>query len=154
MLFIKNKKAMSPLLITIFLAALAVSLGAMVVSWGSSFQEGESASCQNVGISIQVAEGREMLCVDENTGRIKLMITNTGDTSLKKIIHRQISKDFEVEDKVLPNSNLATGQMLNTELLLSPGRPRIELVPVIEVLNEEILCTNKAIIRETLAVCE
>lgn len=154
MLFKKNKKAMSPLLVTIFLAALAVSLGAMVVSWGSSFQDGESASCGKVEIAIQVAEGREMICIDEQTGSIKLMIVNSGDAALKKILHRQIGSDFEVEDRALPNSNLASGQVLNTQILLTPGRPRMELVPVIEVLNEEIMCSNKAIIRETISLCE
>lgn len=154
MFFIKNKKGMSPLLVTIFLTALAVSLGAMVVSWGSNNDQGrDSSSCDDVSISPQIVSGNEMLCFNESSGKLKIMIINDGNVPLEGIMHRQINSDFAVNEKMIPTSKLAVGQVMNTEILLNSGKIRAELIPVITVLNENILCSGKAIIRENISSC-
>ena len=154
-MFLKfNKKAMSPLLVTIFLAALAVSLGAMIVSWGSNAMERDSSSCDDVRISIQVAESKELLCFNETSGSLKLVVSNSGDVPIEGIVHRQIGSDFETVDDVIPNSDMGVGQILSTNLLLRPGKARAELIPYINVLNENILCNSKAIVRENIEVCK
>ncbi len=154
MFFGFNKKAMSPLLVTIFLTALAVSLVAMILSWGSNASHRDSSTCDDVGISVQVADGKELICFDESSGRLRVVVSNSGDVSIEGIIHRQIGSDFEFSDDVVPNSDLAVGQILSENLLLRPGKARVELIPFISVLGENVLCSSKAVVRENVVVCD
>ena len=152
---IKGKKGMSPLLVTIFLAALAVSLGAMIMSWGTgTAEQRDSSTCDDVSISPQVMDGEEMICFDETEGGLKIVITNDGDIALGGIVNRYISSDFEVQDNIIPNSDLSRGNILSTTIRINPGKVRVNLIPMIEVLNEQVLCTSKAITRENIAKCD
>ena len=144
---------MSPLLVTIFLVAFAVALGAMVMSWGSDSERRDSSSCDDIRIAPQVLLGEEMLCFNEDSGRLKIVISNSGKVPLNSIVNRQISSDFRVEDILIPNSGLGVGQILSTEIDIMPGRIRAELIPVIIVLNEKVLCSGKSLIRENIPLC-
>ncbi len=149
-----GRKGMSPLLVTIFLVAFAVALGAMVMSWGSNNSQGrESSTCDSVSISPQLLSGDELICFDESVGKLKVVLLNDGDVELSGVIHRQISEDYAIKDEVISKSSLKEGQVLSTELILSPGRVRLELIPVISVLGDEVLCSGKSLIREDIAKC-
>ncbi|MFP4567860.1 MAG: hypothetical protein ACLFN8_02865 [Candidatus Woesearchaeota archaeon] len=153
-LLVLNKRGMSPLLVTIFLVAFAVALGAMVMSWGSSSsQSRDSSSCSDVSISPQVLLGSELICFNETAGKIKIVLSNSGDVEISSIINRQVGSDFSVEDSSISGSALRPGQVLNTELLLRPGRVRVELIPEISVLNDKVLCPSKALVREEIPKC-
>jgi hypothetical protein len=144
---------MSPLLVTIFLVAFAVALGAMVMSWGSNAGTRDSSSCKDVEISPQVVSGSELICYDASGGKVKVVISNTGGVALDAVINRQVSSDFSINDISIPASSLGIGQVLSTDLFLVPGPMRIELIPAISVLNERVICTSKALIREDISPC-
>lgn len=152
--FFMDKRGMSPLLVTIFLVAFAVALGAMVMSWGSDSERRDSSTCDDVSIAPQVFLSEEMICFNEQSGKLKVVISNTGRISLAGISHRQIGSDFKVSDTIIPSSDLGTGQVLSTELLINPGRVRVELIPVIVVLNEKVYCSGKSLVRENIPVCQ
>ena len=144
---------MSPLLVTIFLVAFAVALGAMVMSWGSSAGARDSSSCKEVEISPQMVSGSELVCFDASAGKVKVVIANTGSLALEAVVNRQVNTDFSINDISIPASSLGVGQVLSTDLFLVPGPARIELIPAISVLNERVLCTSKALIREDIPPC-
>jgi FlaG/FlaF family flagellin (archaellin) len=152
--FFLDKRGMSPLLVTIFLVAFAVALGAMVMSWGSNTERRDSSTCDDVSISPQVFLGEEMICFNEQSGKLKIVISNTGKVSLGGVAHRQIGSDFKVVDNVISGSDLGAGQVLSTELVINPGRVRVELIPVIVVLNERVFCSGKSLVRENIPVCK
>jgi len=150
--FFFGKKAMSPLLVTIFLVAFAVALGAMVVSWGSD--DGKvSSTCDDVSISPQVFFGGELICYNESSGFLKVVLVNNGEVPIESVVHRQIGSDFNVVDTVLVRSGLGVGEVFSSELLLSPGRVQVELIPSIVVLNDRVLCTDKSVLRTNISVC-
>lgn len=156
MMFILNKwgrKGMSPLLVTIFLVAFAVALGAVVMSWGSNGGSRESSTCDSVSISPQMLLGDELICYNESAGKLKVVVINSGSVDLNSIINRQVNSNYDIKDDVIANSALREGQVLSTELLLSPGRVRLELIPTISVLGDEVLCTGKSLIREDIDEC-
>ena len=150
---LRSKKAASPLLVTIFLVALAVALGAMITSWGSTGTTRDSATCDDVKISPQIFMGDELFCYNETTGKVRFAIINDGDVSLSGVISRTVDPNKGVQDKMIPDSNLRRGEVLSTEVEIQQGRVRIELIPVIDVLRERLLCSGKAIIRENINKC-
>lgn len=148
-----GRKGMSPLLVTIFLVAFAVALGAMVMSWGSGGEGRDSSTCDSVSISPQMLGGDELICYNRSAGRLKVVVINSGDVDLQGVVNRQIDSDYDAKDEVISNSDLREGQVLSTELVLSPGRVRVELIPVISVLGDEVLCSDKSLIRENIDEC-
>lgn len=148
-----NKRGVSPLIMTIFLVALAVALGAMIMSWGSGSGSRSSSGCESVGFSAQVIGGSELICFNETSGMLKIVVVNSGSVGFDAIVHREVGSDFNVVDSILSRSDLGVGQVLSTELLIRPGRVRVELIPAINVLNERVLCTGKSLVREDISRC-
>jgi hypothetical protein len=68
---------MSPLLLTIILIAFAVALGAMVMSWGSN-KLYDLRILRKVDLTVQQAFGKDLICFNEATGKLKVVIKNTG----------------------------------------------------------------------------
>ncbi|MGV8169306.1 MAG: hypothetical protein ACP5N3_04590 [Candidatus Nanoarchaeia archaeon] len=149
-----NKKGMSPLLMTIILIALAVALGAMIMSWGSNKTSGDKGSCEDVNLVVQQAFNTDLVCFNQETSKLKMVVKNSGKTSIKSLIYRRINPDMSIRDTVLPASEMTPGKIYEAEIPYIPGaKVHIEIIPQLMVENELILCDKNAIIKENVPDC-
>ena len=70
------KRAVSPLIATILLIALTVSIGAMIIGWGRQYVQ-QQTGCLGIALSITDAE------VDTSNKKLTLWIQNTGSQNVK-----------------------------------------------------------------------
>ena len=151
---IKGKKGMSPLIVTILLVALAVSLGAMIMSWGSSELSTNQKGCEQTKIEPQQAFGQNLICYDQNNKKLKLLLKNTGTNALTGIQIKQINPDLTINEMRLPKSNIIPGASYEYILdFIKPEKTYIEIIPEIDFLGEKIMCVNNAIIIDNLGNC-
>lgn len=76
-----NKSGVSPLISTIILLVFATGLGAIVMSWGSSYAQVEiKESCSKTSISIVEIKSRPKACISQ--GSVYYTIQNTGETNI------------------------------------------------------------------------
>jgi flagellin-like protein len=149
-----NKKGMSPLILTIILIAFAVALGAMVMSWGSNKLYAPKESCEKIELTVQQAFGKDLICFNEATGKLKIVIKNTGQGGANGIIYRKINTDLTTRDIVLPSSALEPGKIYEAEIPHQQNeKVHIEIIPQITNEGAETLCIDKAIIRENIPSC-
>jgi len=149
-----NKKAMSPLLLTIILIAFAVALGAMIMSWGSSKVQIQNGSCDSVNLVVQKAFDSDLICYNVNTGKLKIVVKNAGKQKILEVVYRKINPDLSIRDIALPYSEIEPGRAYEAEIPYQPGgKVHIELIPKINVEDVPTLCDDKAIIKETIPPC-
>lgn len=149
-----NKKGISPLLLTIILIALAVALGAMIMSWGASKASGNKESCDKIELTVQRAFDTDLVCFNADTGKLKIVIKNVGKDPVNTLIYRRINPDMSIRDTPLPSSEMTSGRIYEAEIPYQPGsKVHIELIPQILIENTPTLCDQKAIIRENVPPC-
>jgi hypothetical protein len=150
-----NKKGMSPLLLTIILIAFAVALGAMIMSWGSNKVYAQESSCENVELVVQQAFNNDLICFNEETGKLKIVVKNSGKQGIDSIIYRKISPDLTTRDITLPSSAVGPGRIYDAEVPFQQAdKIHIELIPQLNISSVATLCDNKAIVREKVPVCK
>jgi hypothetical protein len=146
---------MSPLLLTIVLIAFAVALGAMIMSWGSSKVGPQKSSCDRVDLVVQKAFDNDLICFNEQTGKLKIVVKNVGEEKLKSLIYRKINPDLSVRDITLPSSEMEPGRIYEAEIpIVEKGKVHIEIIPQILIDTTPTLCDDKAIIKENLQSCK
>ena len=149
-----GKKGMSPLIITILLIALAVALGVMIMSWSSKGVQPTEVSCDAVSLEIQKAFGAEMLCFNEEESKLRLIVRNSGTNTIDSLTYRRITPDFKTKDNKLPNSYLGPGKIYESEIgFQNLEKIHIEIVPSVVVEGSEVLCTEQAIVRDSVPSC-
>lgn len=145
---------MSPLIVTILLIALAVALGTMIMNWSSDVAGAKVVSCEDIDLQIQQAFGKELLCFNENTGKIKLVVKNEGKSPADFIVYRQINANLDTKDIKMPDSYLGTGKIYDVNIaFMMSDKIHIEFIPGIMKSGQEVICTNKSIVTETLESC-
>jgi len=149
-----GKKGMSPLIVTILLIAFAVALGTMIMNWSSDVASGAQVSCEEVELQIQKAFEKEILCYNENQGKMRFVVKNVGSSPLDFMIYRRISANLKTNDIKMPDSYLGPGKIYEADIVFEmTDRLHIEFIPGIMRGGQEVLCTDKTIIRETLPIC-
>jgi hypothetical protein len=151
-----NKKGMSPLLLTILLIGLAVGLGAVIITWSSDQAYSPKESCEKITLTVQKAFDKDLICFNEATGKLKLVVKNDGQGNINSILYRKINLDLTTRDVILPTSALKPGQIYQAEVPhVQNERVHIEIIPQIKNEEEttETLCINKAIIKEDIPAC-
>lgn len=149
-----NKKGMSPLIVTILLIAFAVALGTMIMNWSSETVIATPISCETTNLAFQVAFDEEALCYNDETQELQLAIKNDGSSSIDFLIYRRVMPDFSVKDVKMPDSYVGSGKLYKADIkFANSDKVHVEFVPGIMVAGQETLCTDKALVRETIRTC-
>ncbi len=114
-----NKKSVSPLIASILLIALTVSIGAMIIGWGRQYVQ-QRTSC--LGYSIQILNAPDS---DPSDNEIVLNIENTGTASLtysdlkNKLRFIQVLDNGEIHPSPWYNSTDATSASVSYYMTLT-----------------------------------
>ena len=142
------KKAITPLISTIFLLVFAVGLGALVMSWGSSETRLASSvgSCPNVEIAVTKINLVEQACMKDNS--LIVTLENNGDEYVKTIRVVALSQDTSVSDEF--DAGISAGEFKRMSYKLNGPTPsKIRLIPIID----KDVCIKKKIELENVRGC-
>lgn len=147
----QNKKAVSPLIATVLLIAFAVSLGAVLLTYLTSFGE-----CSGTEIEIPTVSGEPQVCYNTQTNKLEFTVENTGSESieyLKLALTGALSVENIEVDRTIPRSD--TEKISIDYKLQALGKiQKLKITPVVIEDNEEIVCPNqKAITVEGIPDC-
>ena len=131
-----HKRGMSPLMATILLIAFAVSLGAVIMSYGNThYTDGKQETPLCAGTSLRAYEtgGQINLCYDEEEGIIKFTLVNDGSRDISAV---QMIASFslgKVESYDLADSAVTSGHILSVEAEAGKGElAQVQFVASVE----------------------
>ncbi len=147
----QNKKAVSPLIATVLLIAFAVSLGAVLLTYLTSFGE-----CSGTEIEIPTLNSEPEVCYNTQTSKLEFTVENTGSEDieyLKLALTGALSvENIEVE-RTIPQSD--TEKISVDYKFQALGNiQKVKITPVVIEGDEEIVCpSQKAITVEGIPDC-
>jgi len=158
-----SKKGVSPLVATILLIAFAVALGAVVMSYGSSYYEEtltEAVSvqkediCKGINLQIHKVNNIEQICYTEQ-GIIKFTLINKANMDIEKIRVLVTGGDIYVTE--LDSNYLKAGYPKSEELSYDSSTygeiKQIEFIPVVKEDYSELLCFDNSVLKENIREC-
>lgn len=148
-----DKKGASPLVVTIILIAFAVALGTMIMNLGST-KLNLKPTCDNVELKFEQAFGEDTICYEEDTLKLRVVMTNSGKADIKSLKFRHIKSNFRPTEFPLSDSSLEPGEIYDVEIGYElTTKTHIEFIPVIAGENGDETCADKALIVDSLKAC-
>ncbi|MFC1753049.1 archaellin/type IV pilin N-terminal domain-containing protein [Thermoproteota archaeon] len=166
--FIKNKKAVSPLIATVLLIAFAVALGAVVMNWGRGYVEdtqdfarersdAEVVCTTDIDLNIVSIDLTEQICYNSSDG-------GTNETNVSMILENVASRDINslnirvigTDSKVPFTPTIANGSEEATEIDAGEAKlisflydhddygliSQIAVTPVIKLSGKDVTCSG------------
>ncbi len=147
----QNKKAVSPLIATVLLIAFAVSLGAVLLTYLTSF-----GSCNAVSVEIARLEDEPQVCYNSNTNKLEFMLENSGRQdveSLKLTLTGALNVENVDVMQAVPQSEIEKISLDYKKQYLGILQ-KLKITPVVIEDDEEVVCpTGKSLEIENVPEC-
>jgi flagellin-like protein len=151
MFMFESKKAMSPLIATVFLIAFAVALGVMIMNWTpaeSTISEIYSKNCE--GIKIEVTK---MPCMDHNNNLV-FGVRNVGFQKINSLMIKSKTNDEDSIRNIKGSSLIATEQIEKIiPFSYTEGNIEMRIIPLVLEKEQFIECTKSSIYITSLPKC-
>jgi hypothetical protein len=152
----ENKQGIAPIIATLVLISFAVVIGVVVMNFGRAQVQLESKCAADIGLSFSEIAGEKQICFDNKKDIIKLSVengVNTEVTSLMvNVIGTERAESFNLED-----ANIFKAGVYLTDLgynVAANGEIRqVKIIPLITPFDEEVVCTEQALVAESLRDC-
>ena len=158
-ILIKNKKGISPLIATVLLISFAVSLGAVVMNWGSKIQISEqnvTAQCGNAYIDFFVLpSGKPDICIDGNQILMTVEAMSGKIKDLKIVLNGEkdvISKEKLLEKPIKEGSSARI--TINYQKQKYGNLKAIKIYPIIGNSEKLKTCVENFITMANLSICK
>lgn len=150
-ILLKNKKAVSPLIATILLIAFAVSLGAVLLTYLTSF-----GSCSATSIKIATIEDESQVCYNSNSNKLEFMLENSGRQDVESL-KLTLTGALNVENvdvlQAVPRSETEKVSLDYKKQYLGVLQ-KLKITPVVIEDEEEVICpTDKSLTIENVPEC-
>ncbi|MCX6707647.1 MAG: hypothetical protein NT001_05920 [Candidatus Woesearchaeota archaeon] len=170
-IFIRSRKAVSPLIATVLLIAFAVALGAVVMNWGRSYVEDTQAfakekSSTEIKCSMDIRTEilrigeRAQICYtqdpdDENKGVINFTIQNSGTGRIDGLRVQAIGNASIVSLEINDTFNPAEPkrEYMNYSQKNNGSIMQVRFTPLITVEDKGVWCAQSALKIEGVDSC-
>lgn len=161
------KKGISPLIATMILIVLAVSIGAIVFSWSKGYVKDTTNSVSenfenkfkcdlNPGLRITTLNSSKLICYNETMKAINFTVENGPDMDVKQLFVRVIDIYGNTAAGFIPGTAMpragATRASFNYSDIDIPAQ--VKIIPVLVINGKETVCTKAAVVEEELYPCK
>jgi len=166
----KTKKGVSPLVATILLIGFAIALGAVVMSYGSTYYENKHVGgaatsspieqCSNVILSIYEIAGKKQICYGGtgSDGYINFMLDNQGNVNIEELLITIIGEKGSQEYQLRPF--IGKGQLFDKrdqttkyDFDKNGNIFQMQIRPYIKVEDKLQVCVDRQLTIENIQQC-
>lgn len=152
----KDRSGIAPIVATLLLISFAVAIGIVIMNFGRAQVQLESKCAVDIGLSFSEIGGETQVCIDREKDIIKLSVENGINTEttglMVNVIGTQRAESFELTD-----AEIAKAGVYMTDLgynLAANGEIRqLKVIPLITPFDEEVVCTEQALVSESVPEC-
>ncbi len=156
MIIVFNRKAITPLMITMLLISFAVAVSTGVTRFGEAQLE-EGAECAiETKLTLSTIGGKEQLCYNQAAKKISFTVENGLNIDIGGLIVNAIGTEqadtFELNNAKMGKAGSYVGNLPYDLAANGPVR-QIKISPKISTPDGEAICVEQAIIREQVVNC-
>lgn len=149
-----NRRGITPIMITLLLISFAVAVGVVIMSLGRAQVEDQAQCPIDINLKFAVIGGQEQYCYGNN----QLSFTLENGVNIKveglivNIIGAQKAETFELNDAKLIKAGTYVGN-LRFDSAVGGQIRQVKITPKVVLYDEEQICTEKALILESIKSC-
>ena len=154
------KKGISPLIATLLLISVAVSIGTMIMSFGSAFYEerrllaGPELLCRYMSLELNQINNASQICFNLASGNVEFTVTNRANIEISSFIAWLVGDEIYV---VNITKTIAPGYPLREKVAYDASTygaiKQVQLIPKIKQDGDEVACSNKKLLIEEIRAC-
>lgn len=152
-----NKRGIAPLLATILLIILAAGLGVVVMNFGRAQIESTARCTVATGLQLVELNQEDQLCLNKREDQIFFLAENGPNIPISRLRLRVIGS-AAVMDKELEESSIEKAETLlfyvPYDYSVYGEVKQFRLVPIVNLYNQEVICTEQAIVVENVRECK
>ena len=150
-----NKRGIAPLVATLLLISFAISLGMVIMNFGRAQVELQAQCPIDIGLKIAEIGGKKDICYNSGGKEIKFTLENGVNIGVEglliNVIGTQEAKSSDQPAKIIkggthmgksPYDSSASGEIR-----------QIKIIPKVVLYDEEQICTEKALVVESVGGC-
>ncbi len=152
----KNRQGIAPIVATLLLLTFAITIGIVIMNFGRAQVQLESKCATEIGMSFSEIAGESQVCFNREKDIIEISIENGVSVEVTGLIVNVIgterAESFDLTDAAMGKASVyLTDLGYNVE---ANGEIRqIKVIPKITPFDEEVVCTEQALVAESLAEC-
>lgn len=151
-----DKTGIAPLVATLLLISFAVSLGVVIMNFGRAQVELQAQCPINIGLKLSQIGGKDQLCYDAAKKDISFTLENGVNINVEGLVINVIgsneAKSSELTDAKIIKAGTYFGHM-NYDESVSGTIRQVKIIPQVNLYDEVQICTEKALITESVSVC-
>ncbi|MBS3102290.1 hypothetical protein J4458_02485 [Candidatus Woesearchaeota archaeon] len=155
-----HKKGMSPLIATLLLISVAVSIGTTIMSFGSAFYEerrmltGAELSCRYLELELNEINKIPQFCFDKASANVDFTVTNKANIDIESLVVWLVGNEVYVVNVTEP---IAAGYPLRKKIVYDPNvygaLKQAQLIPKIKQEEGQAACSSKKLVIESIREC-
>ncbi len=151
-----DKRAITPLMITMLLVSFAVAVGSGVMKFGRAQVEERAECAIEIKMNLASISGQEQLCYNAAAKRLSFTAENginiNIDGLIVSVIGAQKAETFELNEATMTKAGSYVGN-LPYDLATSGQIRQVKLTPKISGTEGELICAEQALTVEKVPAC-
>lgn len=166
-----NKKAVSPLIASVLLISFAITIGVIIINWGTGFvtdsaddaadkYENDFTCKMDISLEVKTIQGIEKLCYNDTQYFVEFMLENNGKAKIEgiKVVIIDIDDSIETHDfedfKIEQGSTSQKIQVNYSDTF--NDLQFLEIVPLIKENNKQSLmaCSANSLVVNNIPLCD
>ena len=152
----KNNQGIAPIVATLLLLTFAVTIGIVIMNFGRAQVQLESKCAIDIDMSFSEIGGEEQICFNRERDIIELSVENGVNIEVTGLIVNVIGTE-RAESFDLADSAMSKAGVYLTDLGYNVGANgeirQVKVIPKITPFDEEVVCTEQALVMESVAEC-
>ncbi len=144
-----NKFGIAPLIATLLLLSFAISLGVVIMNFGRAAVELQAQCPLNIDLAFAEIGGKQDIC--SSGSELKFTVENGVNMKVTGLVINVIGTDSAETFDL--NAAIEKGGIHLGKAAFSGGVRQVKITPKIQLQGEEQICTEKALITETVGNC-
>ena len=153
---ILSKKGITPLMITLLLVSFAVAVGVMVMNFGRAQVEDAAECAIDIGLKFSNVAGKDQICYDQSTSKVSFTLENGVNIKVEGLIINSIGVDnadsSELNDAKIGKAGVYKNKV-SYNSVANGELQQIKIVPKVVLYEEEIVCSEQALVAEDIKNC-
>ena len=151
-----NKKAITPLMITILLISLAVAVGVGIMNLGRAQVEQGAECAINIGLHFAQISGQQQLCYDATGKKLSFTVENGVNIKVEgliaNVIGAQKAESFELNDAKIIKAGTYVAN-IPFDRAVGGQVKQLKITPKVRPADEEVICQEQALVLENIKDC-
>lgn len=153
----KNKRALTPLMITFLLVSFAVAVGVVVINLGRAEVEEKAECTLEIGLKLSEVGGEEQFCLDRAKEQLFFTVENGVNIKVEGLVMNVIgtkkAESYELGEAKMEKAGVFL-KYVPYSLEEMGEIKQVKVIPKVNLFDKELICQEQGLVVEKVRDCK